>query len=156
AASRVHARGRAAMSGRVAVVTGAASGIGLGVARQLAADGHAVALLDRERDAAEAAAAELRERRCAAVAAQVDVAARAAVQRAFAEVRRAIGPVTILVTSAGIESFESVLDIAPESWERILAVNLSGTFWCAQAAIPDMIAAGWGRIVTISSSSAQS
>jgi NAD(P)-dependent dehydrogenase (short-subunit alcohol dehydrogenase family) len=84
------------------------------------------------------------------------VAERAAVRQAFARVRERLGPVTILVTSAGIESFDSVLDITLETWDRILAVNLSGTFHCAQAAIPDMIQAGWGRIVTISSSSAQS
>ena len=144
------------MSRRVAVVTGAASGIGLGVARQLAADGHAVALLDRQGDAAEAAAAELRKQGHSAVGVEVDVADWAAVRQAFARVREQLGPVTILVTSAGIESFDSILDITPEKWERILAVNLTGTFTCAQAAIPDMIEAGWGRIVTISSSSAQS
>jgi NAD(P)-dependent dehydrogenase (short-subunit alcohol dehydrogenase family) len=64
--------------------------------------------------------------------------------------------VTIVVTSAGIESFDSVLDITPEKWDRILAVNLTGTFDCIRLAVPDMIAAHWGRIVTISSSSAQS
>ena len=70
--------------------------------------------------------------------------------------RGALGPVTILVTSAGIESFDAVLDITPEKWDHILAVNLTGTFTCMQLAVPDMIADGWGRIVTISSSSAQS
>ena len=144
------------MSGRVAVVTGAASGIGLGIARQLAADGHAVGLLDRAGDAAEAAAAALRQQGRSAVAQQVDVADRAAVQEAFGEIRRRLGPVSILVTSAGIDSFDSVLEIEPETWERVLAVNLTGTFYCVQAAIPDMIHAGWGRVVTISSSSAQS
>jgi NAD(P)-dependent dehydrogenase (short-subunit alcohol dehydrogenase family) len=64
--------------------------------------------------------------------------------------------VEILVTSAGVESFQSLLDITPESWDRILAVNLTGTFACVQAAVPDMLASGWGRIVTIASSSAQS
>ena len=62
----------------------------------------------------------------------------------------------ILVTSAGIESFDAVIDITPDTWDRIIAVNLTGTFTCIQAALPDMIDAGWGRIVTISSSSAQS
>jgi NAD(P)-dependent dehydrogenase (short-subunit alcohol dehydrogenase family) len=143
-------------SGRVAVVTGAASGIGLGVARQLAADGHAVGLLDRAGDAAEVAASELREQGCAAISVELDVADWASVARAFARVREQLGAVTILVTSAGIDAFDSVLDITPERWSRIIEVNLTGTFTCAQAAIPDMIEAGWGRIVTISSSSAQS
>jgi NAD(P)-dependent dehydrogenase (short-subunit alcohol dehydrogenase family) len=61
-----------------------------------------------------------------------------------------------LVTSAGIESFDPLLEITAEKWDRIIAVNLTGTFSCVQAAVPDMLEAGWGRIVTISSSSAQS
>ena len=75
---------------------------------------------------------------------------------AFDTVRAELGPIEILVTSAGIESFDASLDITAESWDRIIAVNLTGTFTCVQAALPDMVAAGWGRIVTISSSSAQS
>jgi 2-hydroxycyclohexanecarboxyl-CoA dehydrogenase len=61
-----------------------------------------------------------------------------------------------MVTAAGIESFELFSDISIESWNRLIAVNLTGTFHCLQAAVPDMIAARWGRMVTISSSSAQS
>ncbi|TML62780.1 MAG: SDR family oxidoreductase [Actinobacteria bacterium] len=141
---------------RVAVVTGAASGIGLGVARRFAADGYRVALLDRSGEAAERAAAELREQGATAVACQVDVADWSAVRDTFERVRTVLGPVGILVTSAGIESFDSVLDITPDTWNRIVAVNLTGTFTCIQAAVPDMIDTGWGRIVTISSSSAQS
>ncbi len=67
-----------------------------------------------------------------------------------------LGPVEILVTSAGIEAFDPLLEISPERWQQIIAVNLTGTFACCQAAVPDMLAAGWGRIVTISSQSAQS
>lgn len=141
---------------RVAVVTGAASGIGLGVARRFASGGHPVALLDRDGEAAERAARALRDEGASAIACAVDVADWAAVRDAFERVRSELGPVAILVTSAGIESFQAALDITPESWGRILAVNLTGTFTCIQAALPDMIAARWGRIVTISSSSAQS
>ena len=144
------------MSSRVAVVTGAGSGIGLGVARRLAADGHAVALLDLDRDHVQKASAELCEQGHAASGHEVDVADRGAVERVYASVRRDIGPVTVVVTSAGIEAFDPVGDITPEKWDRVLAVNLTGTFTCVQLAIPDMIEAGWGRIVTISSSSAQS
>jgi 2-hydroxycyclohexanecarboxyl-CoA dehydrogenase len=144
------------MSGRVAVVTGAASGIGLGIARRLAADGHAVALLDFDGDGVRAAASDLSAQghRCAAH--EVDVAERGAVERAYGTIREDLGPVTIVVTSAGIESFDPVADITPEKWDRVLAVNLTGTFTCVQLAVPDMVEAGWGRIVTISSSSAQS
>jgi NAD(P)-dependent dehydrogenase (short-subunit alcohol dehydrogenase family) len=143
------------VSSRVAVVTGAASGIGLGVARRFVADGHQVALLDRDGAGAEAAAGELGPAG-KVVAVEVDVADRSSVDAGFARVRAELGPVEILVTSAGIESFDAVLDITAERWDRILAVNLTGTFTCVQAALPDMLAAGWGRIVTISSSSAQS
>ncbi|MEX5710620.1 SDR family NAD(P)-dependent oxidoreductase [Parafrankia sp. FMc6] len=140
---------------RVAVVTGGASGIGLGVARLFLADGHRVAVLDRDGRAARAAATEL-----AAIgkvlAVEADVADRESVDAAFEQVRAQLGPVEILVTSAGIESFNPLLSITADVWNHIIAVNLTGTFSCVQAAVPDMIAAGWGRIVTISSSSAQS
>ena len=144
------------MTGRVAVITGAAAGMGLAVARRLAADGNAVALLDLDGDAASAAAAEIREGGTAAVGLAADVADRAAVDAAIATVRGELGPIEIIVTSAGFDEFRSFTDITAEAWERMLAVNLTGTFNCVQAVIPDMLAAGWGRIVTISSSSAQS
>jgi 2-hydroxycyclohexanecarboxyl-CoA dehydrogenase len=141
---------------RVAVVTGGASGIGLGVARRLAADGHGVGLLDREGDAAREEAAQLERQGCRAMGQPVDVADRQDVDAAFARVRNELGTIEILVTSAGIESFDGLLDITPEKWDRVLAVNLTGTFSCVQAAVPDMLAHRWGRIVTIASSSAQS
>jgi NAD(P)-dependent dehydrogenase (short-subunit alcohol dehydrogenase family) len=141
---------------RVAVVTGGASGIGLGVAHGFVADGHRVALVDSNAEAAETAAEELRRGGATAIAVAADVADRAAVTAAFDRIRSELGPVEILVTSAGIESFKPVLDITAEGWDRIIAVNLTGTFTCVQAALPDMLAGGWGRIVTISSQSAQS
>ena len=144
------------MSERVAVVTGAASGIGLGIARHLAADGHAVALLDADGDGAGAAADDLSSEGHRCVSHPVDVADRGAVERAYASVREQLGPLSIVVTSAGIEAFDPVTEISPERWDRVIAVNLTGTFTCVQLAVPDMVAAGWGRIVTISSSSAQS
>jgi 2-hydroxycyclohexanecarboxyl-CoA dehydrogenase len=141
---------------RVAVVTGAASGIGLGVARSFAADGYRVALTDRDGDGAEAGAAELRSAGATALAVTIDVADRGAIETGFARIRSDLGPVEILVTSAGVESFTPVLDITADGWDRIITINLTGTFACVQAALPDMLSAGWGRIVTISSSSAQS
>jgi 2-hydroxycyclohexanecarboxyl-CoA dehydrogenase len=144
------------MSGRVAVVTGAASGIGLGVANRLAADGIGVALLDWDGAGVTQATDALTGAGRSAVGYEVDVADRGELERVFADVRDRLGPITILVTSAGIESFDAVADITPEKWDRLLAVNLTGTFTCMQLAVPDMTAEGWGRIVTISSSSAQS
>ena len=142
--------------GRVAVVTGGASGMGLAIGRHLAARGDRVALLDREGDAVLRAAEGLRETGARAIGAQVDVTDRAAVDGALEKVRAELGRIEIMVTSAGVDAFESFLDITPERWEHVLAVNLTGTFHCLQAAVPDMLAARWGRIVTISSSSAQS
>ena len=81
---------------------------------------------------------------------------RSVVLAALDSVRSTLGAVGILVTSAGMEGFESFVDITPEAWDRMIAVNLTGTFHCLQAVVPDMIESGWGRIVTISSSSAQS
>ena len=141
---------------RVGVITGAASGMGLAVARRLGSLGHRVALLDLDGEAAAAAAEDLRDQGTDAIALPVDVTDRAGVDDALAKVRSDLGPVEILVTSAGLDEFRSFTDITAETWERMLAVNLTGTFHAIQAAIPDMIDAGWGRIVTISSSSAQS
>jgi NAD(P)-dependent dehydrogenase (short-subunit alcohol dehydrogenase family) len=141
---------------RVAAITGGASGIGLGVARQLAADGHRVAVLDRNAEAASAAAAELQAEGATAFAVVVDVADRQSVEQAYEQVRAELGPIEILVTSAGIEAFTPLLEITPDAWDRVVAVNLTGTFTSVQLAVPDMLAAGWGRIVTIASSSAQS
>jgi NAD(P)-dependent dehydrogenase (short-subunit alcohol dehydrogenase family) len=141
---------------RVAVVTGAGSGMGLAIGRRLARDGHAVALVDLTGDAVEQAAAEVRSAGGAAIAAAVDVSDRAAVDDVFTRVRAELGPVAIVVTSAGIDRFEKFTDITVDSWERMLAVNLTGTFHCVQCAVPDMLEGGWGRVVTISSSSAQS
>ena len=141
---------------RVAVVTGAASGMGLAIARRLAARGDRVGLLDLKGDAAVRAADELRESGAVAIGAEVDVSDRGAVDAALGKVRAELGPVAIMVTSAGLDAFDSFLDIGIERWEQVLAVNLTGTFHCLQAAAPDMIAGRWGRIVTISSAGAQS
>ncbi len=141
---------------RVAVVTGGGSGMGRAICRHLGDQGHRIGVLDVNADGAGDVALELQAAGIAARAVPVDVSVRAAVDAALDEVRATFGPVEIMVTSAGIEGFESFLDISAESWDRMMAVNLTGTFHCLQAVVPDMVATGWGRIVTISSSSAQS
>ncbi len=142
---------------RVAVVTGAASGMGLAIARRLAEQGDRVALWDRHGAAARQAAEELSvELGVGTLASEVDVTDRDAVDEAVHAVHDEFGPVEILVASAGIEASTPVVDITMREWDRMIAVNLTGTFHCIQAVVPDMQAAGWGRIVTISSASAQS
>jgi len=141
---------------RVAVVTGGGSGMGRAICHRLAARGHGVAVLDIDGDATEQVAKEIQADDGRAVGVAVDVSNREAVEAAMDQARAAFGPIGILVTSAGIEGFVSFLDIDVAAWERMLAVNLTGTFHCIQAVVPDMVAAEWGRIVTISSSSAQS
>jgi 2-hydroxycyclohexanecarboxyl-CoA dehydrogenase len=142
-------------SGRVAVVTGGASGMGAAICRLFAEHGHRTAVLDIDGAAAQRTAEQLRACGGEVMACQVDVVDRRAVDEALRKVRAEFGAVEILVTSAGMVAFAPFTDISPDEWNRIVEVNLTGTFQCAQAAIPDMVAAGWGRIVMISSSSAQ-
>lgn len=140
---------------RVAAVTGGASGMGLSICEHLAQRGDRLAVLDVNGDAAQQTAEKLRGGGADAVACAVDVSDRASVDEALAKVRAALGPIEIMVTSAAIAPFHPFTEITLESWDRVLAVNLTGTFHCLQAAIPDMVTAGWGRIVTITSSAAQ-
>lgn len=140
---------------RVAVVTGGASGMGESTCHELGRRGHKVAVVDLNGEAAQRVTEELQARGVPALAVAADVSDRAAVDEAFAKVRSELGPVHVLVTSAGLVDFTPFLEISPQLWQRLLDVNLTGTFHCAQAAIPDMLEAGWGRIVMISSSSAQ-
>lgn len=136
---------------RVAVITGGASGMGLGIAARFADRGHRVAVLDIQADAVGRAVADL------GVTGHVaDVSDRATIDAALDAVRAELGPIEILVTSAGIDADDAFPTMSVESWERVLRINLTGTFHSIQAAVPDMLAAGWGRIVTISSTSAQS
>jgi 2-hydroxycyclohexanecarboxyl-CoA dehydrogenase len=126
-----------------AVVTGGGSGIGLAVAQRLRADGLHVATLDLNPSDAE-------------FAYTADVTDRAAVDTALEAIRAHLGPVTVLVNAAGLERFKRFTDITFEDWQRVIDVNLNGVFHCIQAVLPDMIEAGWGRIVNISSSSTHS
>jgi NAD(P)-dependent dehydrogenase (short-subunit alcohol dehydrogenase family) len=140
---------------RVAIVTGAGSGIGLAIAERFVADGIAVAVFDRDAAAGASAAEKLSAAGGSAIAAVVDVAERDQIDAGVERVRQELGRPTILVNNAGVEGFTPFLEISLETWERLLRVNLTGTFQCCQAVVPDMTDAGWGRIVNISSSSAQ-
>jgi len=128
---------------KTAVVTGGASGIGAAVARRLGADGYNVAILDLN-PAADG------------FGQIADVTDRTQIDTALAAVREKFGPVTILVNAAGIDGFKRFHDITFERWQKVIGVNLNSVFHCTQAVLPDMMEAGWGRIVNISSSSAHS
>lgn len=141
---------------KVAVVTGGASGIGGAISRRLAERGHKVAVFDRQADTLEAHVAALQEQGHVVSGYEVDVTDRPTVDAAIAAVSEEFGPIQIIVTSAGVSEFQPFIDISVEDWERTLSINLTGTFHCVQAAVPDMIAAKWGRIVTISSTAGQS
>jgi len=140
---------------KVAVVTGGGSGLGLSICQHLARQDHAVAVLDMDGEAAERVVGDLRAEGAQAIAVEVDVSDQSAVDASFDKVRAELGSIEILVTSAGISGFTPFEDITLDEWNRYVAVNLTGTFLCIQAAIPDMVASGWGRIVTISSAAGQ-
>ncbi len=139
------------LDGRVALVTGGGSGIGRAIALRLARDGADVALLDRDAAGAATVAEEVRAlgRRATAVAA--DVADAGSVASAVDGARRALGPLRILVNAAGISGFAPLVDMTDAQWDGMIAVHLRGTFLCTRAALPDMLAAGGGRVVNISS-----
>jgi NAD(P)-dependent dehydrogenase (short-subunit alcohol dehydrogenase family) len=135
------------LTGHVAVITGGAQGIGLAVAARMAENGARVAIWDRDIALAEAAATRLNGKAYA-----VDVADEASVAAAAAAVRADLGPAAILVTSAGIAGKNGkVMDYDPAEWDRIMAINLRGTFLCCRAMLPVMVEQGYGRIVTIAS-----
>lgn len=140
---------------RVVVVTGGASGMGLGIAKHFSAKGHPVALLDVQEEALEREVAELRTASARALALKVDVSNRGQVDAAYQVIRRELGPISIVIAAAGISRSQHFLSMSTETWQRMLDINLTGVFHALQAALPDMIERNWGRIVTISSHAAQ-
>jgi 2-hydroxycyclohexanecarboxyl-CoA dehydrogenase len=126
-----------------AVVTGGGSGIGRAIANRLRADGLNVATLDLNSFDDEFAYV-------------ADVTDRGQVDEALSAIRAKLGPVSILVNAAGLDSFKKFTDVTFERWQKVIDVNLNGVFHCIQAVLPEMIEAGWGRIVNISSSSTHS
>jgi NAD(P)-dependent dehydrogenase (short-subunit alcohol dehydrogenase family) len=126
-----------------AVVTGGGSGIGQAIANRLRADGLNVATLDLTPSDDETAYV-------------ADVTNRPQIDEALSAIRAKLGPVPVLVNAAGLDSFKKFHDVSFERWQRVIDVNLNGVFHTVQAVLPDMLEAGWGRIVNISSSSTHS
>lgn len=141
---------------RVVVVTGAASGIGLGVSQLFARNGHPVAMLDIQDDALARESAALQKGGARVLTRKVDASDRAQVDAAYAAVRDTLGPIAIVIANAGISHTADFRTLPVDTWQRMIDVNLTGVFHTLQAALPDMLAAKWGRIVTISSQAAQS
>jgi len=140
------------LAGRVALITGGSGGLGKVFAATLAGAGADVALLGRRLDAAQATAdavAEQSGRR--AIAVQADVTEPQQVRAAVAAVHQQLGRLDILVNSAGVNHRKPTLEFGLDDWRRVLEINLTGTFVCSQAVAPGMIAAGWGRIINLSS-----
>jgi NAD(P)-dependent dehydrogenase (short-subunit alcohol dehydrogenase family) len=139
-----------AQSGRVAMVTGGARGIGRAIAERLAADGHLVVIADR-RDGEEAREAIVAAGG-SAKSVMLDVTDQASIAAAVEQVRQTFGPIEILINNAALHADPMTampqLDFA--SWRRLMAVNLDGAFLVTTALLPDMIAAGWGRIINLS------
>jgi NAD(P)-dependent dehydrogenase (short-subunit alcohol dehydrogenase family) len=135
------------LDGKVAVVTGAGSGIGRAAAVRFAAEGAAVAVADLNADAAKNTAAQISAAGGSALAVAADVADRAQVSGCFAQILTEYGRIDVLYNNAGVNSSGSVLDATEDDWDRSFAVNAKGTFLCAQAAAPAMVAAGGGSII---------
>ena len=128
---------------KTAVVTGGASGIGRAVAERLRKDGLRVAVIDLSPTDDEFGHV-------------ADVTDRAQVDAAVAAIHEQFGPILVLVNAAGVEGFQKFSTMTFQDWSRVIDVNLNGVFHTTQAVLPDMVEAGWGRIVNISSSSTHS
>lgn len=139
---------------QVAIVTGAAQGIGAAIAQRLANDGLAVAVADLDVDRARDQAARLASSGGRAIGVELNVVDPESVERCVGEVRSALGPITVLVNNAGVLRDASLRNMSLGQWQEVLGVHLTGAFQMAQAVQSDMVDAGFGRIVSLSSTSA--
>ncbi|MGO9932621.1 MAG: SDR family NAD(P)-dependent oxidoreductase [Steroidobacteraceae bacterium] len=140
---------------KTAVVTGGGSGIGRAVAQRLARDQAAIAVWDLNSAGATETARMITDAGGKAIALQVDAADAKAIKAAADKTRAELGPITIIVNNAGITGFVPFLELPVEAWDRMIAVNLKGPYLCTREVLPDMLAAAWGRIINITSSSIQ-
>ncbi len=142
---------------RTAIITGGAGGLGLAMARGLAADGHRIALIDSDAAATARARNALRDTDGESLAVVADVSDEAAVEGAVGIAVEAFGPVEVLINNAGIgpssirpdaeRRLPGVAEVTPELWSRFFAVNLTGSMLMLRAVLPGMRAGGWGRVI---------
>jgi 3-hydroxybutyrate dehydrogenase len=137
----------ATLEGRVALVTGGASGIGLAIARALSAQGAAVVIADLNPERGQAAAASLPRARFE----RADVSSRDECRRLVEATAAVYGSLDVLVNNAGIQEVAPVHEYDPDTWDRLLAVLLTGPFLLTRLALPHMYARGWGRVINMSS-----
>ena len=135
------------LAGHHAIITGGGTGIGAAIARALAAHGAKLTLIGRRREKLE----EIGSEDFDALVSTADVTDRDQVEQCFATAREAQGPITILVNNAGAAESAPFAEVTEEGWRRTMAVNLDALLHCCQAALPDLIAAESGRIVTVAS-----
>lgn len=140
---------------KTALVTGGGAGMGKATSLRLASDGYGVGVLDINGADAQSVAEQIVAAGGKAVAVTADIGDRGQIEAGVAEVRGALGPITILVNNAAVENFTPFPDIEDALWDRLMNINLKGTYRVTQVVLPDMIAAGWGRIINISAFGAQ-
>lgn len=143
------------LAGKTAIVTGAGRGIGRGCAVQLARDGAAVAVWDVNAEGTEETVRLIEDEGNRAIACVTDASASPAIAATLEHIRAELGPVLVLVNNAAIVQFKPFLEIGEADVERICRNNLIGPYLLTQAVLPDMLEAGWGRIINFSSASAQ-
>jgi len=139
------------LTGKVVVITGAASGIGAAACRAFARCGASVAVTDRNQDAAASLAAALVQDGAAATAFHLDVTDEKDVEGAFGAIEAALGPPDILVNNAGISIRKALIDLSLDEWERVQRVNMTGAFLCSREALKRMIPRRSGAIVNVAS-----
>ena len=140
----------------MAVVTGGSRGIGAAISRRLAADGFAVAVnYSSSAPQAHEVVDSIVYRGGRATAIKADVSDAAAAAELISEATRSLGPPVVLVNNAGTNVTRSVRSMSPSDWDRVIAVNLSGAFYCTHAALPAMYDSGWGRVIFVSSPAAE-
>lgn len=139
---------------KVAVITGAARGIGFAIAQRLASDGHSIAIIDLDQQAISSAVDELQKQGHQAAGFVVDVSDEESVSQGFQEIRKSLGKVSVLVNNAGVLRDNSLRNMTVEDWDTVMQVHLRGGFLMSKHAQADMVEQGWGRIINLSSTSA--